>query len=237
MLLDTDREALRQRVGNPRGRLRFRPVRVAADLSYDHRARVESHLYALPGVSTDVRPRRYYVEGDLAAHLLGTIGEIQRGQLQSRDFAGYRAGEVIGQSGSERLLEGYLRGQAGGRNVVVDVAGRVVEVLDERAPEPGGSVTLTLDIDLQRAAEVGFRPEVLGEPAKMGAAIALDPRNGDVLAFVSKPSFDPNSFAGASTRAPGRSSREIPGARSRTAPWQASIHRAPRTRRSSRRRR
>jgi penicillin-binding protein 2 len=196
MLLDADTADLRDRIGEPQGRRRFQPVRLAADLSYDHRARVESHLYALPGVGTDVQPRRHYVEGDRAAHLLGTIGEIRRQQLQSRDYAGYRAGEVVGQSGIERLLEGYLRGRAGGRNVVVDVAGRVVEVLDERPPEPGRSVTLSLDLDLQRAAEEGFLPEVVGEPPKMGALVALDPRNGDVLALVSKPSFDPNDFAG-----------------------------------------
>ena len=86
MLLDADAEELRERVGKPSGRRRFQPVRLAGDLSYDHRARVESHLYALPGISTDVRPRRHYVEGVLAAHLLGTIGEIQREQLQTREF-------------------------------------------------------------------------------------------------------------------------------------------------------
>jgi len=196
MLLDTDPEELRERVGRPSGRRRFQPVRLAGDLSYDHRARVESHRYALPGVNTDVQPRRHYVEGALAAHLLGTIGEIQLEQLQTREFRDYRAGEVIGQSGIEKLLEHHLRGHAGGRNVVVDVAGRVVELLEERKPEPGGSVTLTIDRDLQRAAEEGFRPEVLGEPGKMGGLVALDPRDGDVLALVSKPSFDPNDFAG-----------------------------------------
>jgi penicillin-binding protein 2 len=196
MLLDTEPAPLRDKVGSPRGRRRFQAVRLAGDLSFDHRARVEAHLYALPGVNTDVRPRRHYVEGEFASHLLGTIGEIRRDQLQSRDFAGYRSGEVIGQSGVEKLLEGDLRGRAGGRNVVVDVAGRVVELLDEREPEPGGTVTLTLDLDLQREAEAGFLPDVLGERARMGALVALDPRTGDVLALVSKPGFDPNDFAG-----------------------------------------
>jgi penicillin-binding protein 2 len=195
LLLDADAPALRARLGTPQGRGRFQPVRLGADLSYDHRARVESHLYALPGVSTGVSPRRHYVHGELAAHLLGTIGEIQRAQLQAR-ASDYQQGEIVGQSGLEKLLEDELRGRAGGRNVVVNVAGRVMQVLDERPAEPGGSVTLTLDLDLQQAAEEGFLPEVLGAPARMGAAVALDPRNGDVLAFVSKPAFDPNAFAG-----------------------------------------
>ncbi len=196
MLIDRDEAVLRERVGQPRGRKRFQPVRLAGDLSYDQLARVESHLYALDGVITDVQPRRHYLEGQLAAHLLGTIGEVRRDQLRTREFADYRQGEVIGQSGVERLEQSQLRGRAGGRNVVVDVAGRVVEVLDEREPEPGGRVTLTIDRDLQRVAEEGFLPEVLGEAAKMGALVALDPHSGDVLAIVSKPSFDPNDFAG-----------------------------------------
>jgi penicillin-binding protein 2 len=196
MLLDEEPASMRERLGEPRGRRRFQPVRLAGDLSFDHWGRVESHRFELPGVMTDVRPRRDYVEGELAAHLMGSIGEIRREQLRSREFADYRAGEVIGQSGVEKVWERHLRGRAGGRNVVVDVAGRVVALLDEREPEPGGSVTLTLDLDLQRAAEEGFQPEVLGEPGKMGALVALDPRNGDVLALVAKPTFDPNDFAG-----------------------------------------
>jgi penicillin-binding protein 2 len=196
LLLDEDGGALSEQVGQPRGRQRFAPVRLAGDLPYDQLARVESHLFALPGVVTDVRPRRHYLGGELAAHLLGFIGEIGREQLATREFAGYRQGEVIGQAGVEARYQSALRGRAGGRNLVVDVAGRVIEVLDEVEPVPGGTVTLTIDLDLQRAAEEGFLPEVLGEPAKMGAAVALDPRNGDLLALVSKPAYDPNAFAG-----------------------------------------
>jgi len=196
MLLDDSPERFDALVGHPRGRGRFAPVRVSSDVTYDELARVESHRYALPGVITDVEPRRDYVEGDLAAHTLGYIGEIQGRQLEQREYADYRPGEVIGQAGVEQLHERDLRGRQGGRNVVVDVAGRVVDVLDEEEPIPGGTLTLTLDLDLQRAAEAAFLPDVLGEPAKMGAVVALDVRNGDVLALVTKPSFDPNAFPG-----------------------------------------
>ncbi|HEX5068312.1 MAG TPA: penicillin-binding protein 2 [Myxococcota bacterium] len=195
-LIDQDPQTLRAELGSPRGRTRFQPVQVVADLTDDQRARVESHLYALAGVVTDVRPRRLYTEGQLAAHLLGTIGEIQRGQLETRRYADYRPGEVIGQSGVESLMQSELRGQAGGRNLVVNVAGRVEGMLDEIEPVSGGSVTLTLDLDMQRAAEQAFLPDVIGEPSKMGAVVALDVRTGDVLALVSKPSYDPNAFAG-----------------------------------------
>jgi penicillin-binding protein 2 len=195
-LLDQDPGELSERVGNPRGRRRFQSVRIAKDLPYDSRTRVESHLYALPGVFTDVSPRRYYVGGSLAAHVLGYTGEIQISQLEKRAFADYRSGDVIGQAGVESRYESVLRGRAGGRNVVVDVAGRVDEVLDEVEATPGGTVMLTIDRDLQRVAEEAFLPDVIGGEEKRGAVVALDPRNGDVLVLVSRPSFDPNSFAG-----------------------------------------
>jgi len=195
-LLDQDPAELSTRVGRPVGRGRFQAVRIAKDLPYDSRTRVESHLYALPGVFTDVTPRRYYVGGTLAAHLLGYTGEIQVSQLEKRAYADYRSGDVIGQAGVEKLFEETLRGRAGGRNVVVDVAGRVDEVLDEVEATPGGTVVLTIDRDLQQAAEDAFLPDVIGGQEKRGALVALDPRNGDVLALISRPSFDPNSFAG-----------------------------------------
>ena len=195
-LLDIDPDELSERVGAPRGRARFQPVRIARDLPYDSRTRVESHLYALPGVFTDVSPRRYYVGGSLAAHVLGYTGEIQVEQLEKRSFADYRSGDVIGQAGVESRFESVLRGRAGGRNVVVDVAGRVDEVLDEVEAKPGGTLVLTIDRDLQRVAEDAFSPDVIGGEEKRGAVVALDPRNGDVLVLVSQPTYDPNSFAG-----------------------------------------
>lgn len=195
-LIDTDARTVIEKVGTPRGRLRFQPIRLAGDLTYDQLARVESHLYALSGVVTDVRPRRHYVARDLAAHVLGFIGEIQASQLETREFADYRSGDVIGQAGIERLEQEALRGRAGGRNQIVDVAGRVVGTLDEIRPVPGGSVQLTIDRDLQEAAEAAFLPEVIGERAKIGAVVAIDVHSGDVLAMASKPGFDPNDFAG-----------------------------------------
>jgi penicillin-binding protein 2 len=195
-LLDRDPNELSERVGAPKGRARFQSVRIARDLPYDSRTRVESHLYALPGVFTDVSPRRYYVGGSLAAHVLGYTGEIQVKQLEKRSFADYQSGDVIGQAGVESRFESILRGRAGGRNVVVDVAGRVDEVLDEVEATPGGTLVLTIDRDLQRVAEEAFLPDVIGGEEKRGAVVALDPRNGDVLALVSQPAFDPNSFAG-----------------------------------------
>jgi len=208
-LVGRDADALRERVGRPRGRSRFQPVDLITDLSRDALARVESHRYALPGVTTDVRPRRFYVDGPLAPHLLGTLGEVREAQLATRAFADYRAGEVVGQSGVEALLEEHLRGRAGGRNVVVDVAGREVEVLEEVEPRPGGNVVLTLDRDLQAVAREAFRREN-GGPDRAGAVAALDPRNGDVLVLLSSPGYDPNDFVGGIDTATWRSLNDDP---------------------------
>ncbi len=195
-LLDVDTTPLRDRVEQRRGRERFQPLLVQADLPYESLARVETHRYALPGVVTEVRPRREYREGDLAAHLMGTLGEVRAEQLEKPEFAGYRSGEIVGQSGLEATLESTLRGSAGGRNVIIDVAGREVERLDEVEPIPGKDVMLTIDLDLQRAATEAFKSEKPEDPDKLGALVALDPRTGDILAMVSRPAFDPNSFAG-----------------------------------------
>ena len=183
-LLDADSALLEDRVGVRKGAERFQPVTLVDDLDFDRLAKVETHRYALPGVVTDVQPRRHYVEGAMAAHLMGLIGEIGGDQLERRAREGYRPGDIIGQAGLEALLESHLRGRAGGRNVVVDVAGREVEVLDEVAAVPGGKVVLALDLDLQREAEAAFLDVPDGEPAKMGAAVAMDVRTGDVLVMA-----------------------------------------------------
>jgi penicillin-binding protein 2 len=121
---------------------------------------------------------------------------VQAGQLDRAEYQDYRQGEIVGQTGLEAALESSLRGSAGGRNVIVDVAGREVERLDEVDPVPGSDVTLTVDLDLQRAAAEAFRSDDPEQPDRLGALVALDPRTGDVLAMLSRPAFDPNDFAG-----------------------------------------
>jgi penicillin-binding protein 2 len=195
-LLERDPDELVAKLGSPRGIARFRPVRLVGDLDDVQLARVETHRFALPGVSTRVRPLRHYLDGEMAAHLLGTLGEIRGDQLEQETFSEYRSGDIIGQTGLESILEQRLRGRAGGRNVMVDAAGREVQVLDEIAPESGSRVVLTLDLDLQRAAWEAFHDVPEGEPPKMGSVVAIDVRSGDVLVMLSQPTFDPNLFSG-----------------------------------------
>jgi penicillin-binding protein 2 len=195
-ILDLEPEEIASRVGEPHGRRRFQPVSLSKDLALGERAKVAAHRYAMPGVELYRKPLRDYVFRDLAAQLLGTIGEIDSGELKADSFSNYRAGETIGKTGIEAANEDHLRGRAGGVNLIVDVAGREIDEIDRREPTPGGRLVLSLDLDLQRVAEASFLSEDPEQPKKMGALVALDPRNGDVLALVSSPSYDANAFAG-----------------------------------------
>jgi penicillin-binding protein 2 len=179
-----------QRLGEVRGRARFQLRLVVRDVSRDALARIQARLWALPGVVTQASPLRSYPFGESAAHVLGTIGEISPGQLEARRYLGYRLGDEVGQSGIEAHLESDLRGKPGGRNVLVDVRGRELELLGELAPQVGRNVVLTLDHRLQIIAE-----QELDKIGRGGAVVALDPRSGAVLVLASRPSFDPNLFA------------------------------------------
>ena len=195
-ILGTQPQDIDAKVGHPTGRLRFQGVSLSKDLASEERAKIAAHRYAMPGVELYRKPQRDYVYRELASQLLGTIGEIDAGELNAEQFSGYRSGETIGKTGIEGANENHLRGRAGGVNLIVDVAGREIEEIDRLEPTPGGRLVLSLDLDLQRVAEQAFVSEDPEQPNQMGALVALDPRNGDVLALVSSPSYDANAFAG-----------------------------------------
>jgi penicillin-binding protein 2 len=169
------------------GRPPFQEVLVKRNLDFDQVAALETHQLELPGVSLRITPSRSYPYGPMLAHVLGYVGEATQAELE-RDHA-YRSGDVIGKAGLERAWESELRGVNGGQQVEVDALGRELRVLDEEEAIPGHTLVLSIDLDLQQAAE-----QALGDEA--GAIVALDPRNGDVLAMVSRPAFDPNEFTG-----------------------------------------
>ncbi len=189
-LTGRDLEAVRNSYGTPRGRARFQPQRVAHDLDRDALANVESRLWALGGVLTQVSPVRGYKFGSSAAHLLGWLGEVSPEQLREKEFQSYRLGDIIGRGGIERLLDADLRGRPGGRNLLVDAHGKELDLLSRVEPQAGRNVVLTIDHQLQLAAE-----NALDREHKTGAVVALDPRTGEVLALASRPAFDPNGFA------------------------------------------
>jgi penicillin-binding protein 2 len=169
------------------GRPAFQEVLVKRNLDFDEVAAIETHQLELPGVSLRVTPSRRYPNGPTLAHVLGYVGEVTPEEI-ARDSR-YRPGDVIGKSGLEKAWEAELRGVDGGQQVEVDAFGRELRVLDEADATPGQTLVLSIDLDLQMVAE-----QALGDQA--GSVVVLDPRNGDVLAMVSEPSFDPNLFTG-----------------------------------------
>ncbi len=181
--------ALSERIDKANGSAFYKPVILKRDISRDQLAIVEAHQFDLPGIYIDVEPTRHYVYEKTAAHLLGYLGEINRKELQRRDYPGVKAGDAIGRYGVEKSFEQFLQGKRGGRQVEVDVKGRIIKVLKTVKPVPGKDIYLTLDLRLQQKAE-----QLLA--GKSGAVVAMDPRNGDVLVMASTPSFDLNDFIG-----------------------------------------
>ncbi len=187
-LLEIDLEILEERWKEGRRFPIYRPVPLATDVSWDLMERVQEHSVELPGVLTEVRPVRDYLEKGSAAHLVGYLGEITEDELRSGNFSGYQAGDFVGKIALEKTFEPYLKGEKGRRLVEVDVKGKLLRQLQMESARPGNKLYLTLDRELQQAADIAFGDQ-------SGAAIALDIATGDVLAMVSRPTFDPSQFA------------------------------------------
>nr|WP_248286883.1 penicillin-binding protein 2 [Brevundimonas pishanensis] len=175
---------------------RFSPVPVKSDLSWEEFAKVNLHAADLPGIMADMNEARYYPHGGAYAHVVGYVAKVSDNDVKALRERGeevpsilYNPGYRIGRQGIEKALDEQLRGEAGGNRVEVDVRGRVVaeDMAGSKPPVQGAEVVLTLDNDIQQRAL-----EVFGEEA--GSIVVMDVRNGDILAMVSSPSFDPNLF-------------------------------------------
>ena len=162
-------------------------VRVARDLTPTQITALAEFHNQLKDVEVYIEAVREYPNGELASHVLGYTGEMSDRELVKKRSQGYRLGDVVGQMGVEASFEQQLRGEWGGQQVEVDGKGRIIKILGAKAAKTGQNVYLTIDINLQKAAE-----KALG--LRQGAIVALDPRNGAVLAMVSRPAFDPNIF-------------------------------------------
>ncbi len=177
----------------------FLVIRLKRNADLKSVAYVSEHRDELPGVEVEAEPLRRYPYGLFASHLLGYVGEISDKELEDPKFsATYTRGDLIGRMGIERQYEPYLRGVDGKRFVEVNALGRKAELLGDKrpiVPKRGADVTLSIDLDLQRAAEEAFRP------GARGAIVVMDPRTGEVLALASKPNYDPNEFSTGITQA------------------------------------
>jgi len=181
-------EDLQQKVKHSRGLAAFRPVLLKQDIGRDTLAGVEARKIDMPGVSVQVRLRRNYLHGLNASHVIGYLGEISLDELKSGDHPGLKSGDYVGKFGVERTYERFLRGNPGGRQVEVNANGQIMRVLRTVSPKPGNNVHLTLDLELQELAE-----RLLDGVA--GAAVAIDPTTGFILALASSPTFNQNAFA------------------------------------------
>jgi len=164
----------------------LRPVRVRRGLSLEDVAKIEEWKIELPGVVVEVEPQRVYPTNSFAAHLLGYVREVSEEQTRR---GGYRRGDMVGQTGLERVLDEYLRGRDGGERIEVDALGRPVQVIQREEARPGGQVITTIDRRVQEAAERAMT-------GRAGAIVVMDPRTGDLLALTSSPAYDLERFTG-----------------------------------------
>jgi len=172
----------------------YKPVLLKQDINRGILGIVEAHHFDLPGVMVETELKRYYVH-NTAAHLVGYLGEINQEELQRetdadvyrKDRLKYRRGDAIGKFGVEKSFEGDLRGRSGGRQVEVNARGQVVRVMGMDESEPGENLLLSIDLKLQQKGEALMAD-------KVGGLIAMDASNGEVLAMISSPTFDPKAF-------------------------------------------
>src|SRR5712671_7923219 len=186
--LHMDANEVRARVRHFASLPAYQPIFLKEDITPDELAFIDAHRNELPELDTIMAHRRLYPRNGFMAHLIGYVGEVTEDMLNQPQFELYSPGDMVGVSGVERQYNTVLMGKNGSRRALVNSHGREVGRLDETPAVPGKQLKLTVDIDLQIAAEQALA-------GRNGAIIAMDPRTGEILAMVSRPVFDPNDFA------------------------------------------
>ncbi|MGA2904499.1 MAG: penicillin-binding protein 2 [Candidatus Korobacteraceae bacterium] len=166
----------------------YQPLFLKDDITPDELAFIESHRAELPELDTITVHRRLYPKNGFMAHVIGYVGQVSEDMLTQPQWELYNPGDIVGMSGVEQYYNDVLMGKNGSRQVLVNSRGKEVGTLSDVQAVPGKQLKLTIDLDLQIAAEEALE----GKP---GAIVAMDPRNGEILAMVSRPAFDPNQFA------------------------------------------
>ncbi|HZT75777.1 MAG TPA: penicillin-binding protein 2 [Vicinamibacterales bacterium] len=193
-VLGLDESAVRAIVDRHRREPTYRPITILQDASLSQVAAVTARRldFELPGVVIEQVPTRSYPE-EMAAHVFGYVGEVNDAILQSNPDL--KSGDIVGQSGIEKIYNTVLMGQDGTKRVVVNSVGREIRTLDEEEPTEGKRLKLTIDSDLQKSVEDAFDATAAAGLTNAGAAVVLDPATGEILAFTSRPAYDPNAFA------------------------------------------
>jgi penicillin-binding protein 2 len=191
VVLKEDVSVLWERIRDAESKQRHIPVRLKENLSWDTLAYLETHNKDFPGIRIEVFPRRFYHYGDMAAHIIGYLGEISKNELEETNTDFYRGGDLIGKMGLEKLREKELRGEKGNSSSEVNARGFEQQLLTHVEPVPGNEVRLTLDIDLQQVAE-----EAMDVDEKAGAVVAMEVKTGRILALASTPRLHLADFEG-----------------------------------------
>lgn len=186
--LHMDVKEVKERIHRMASMPQYQPIYLKDDITPDELAFVEAHRNELPELDTIMAHRRLYPKGGFMAHLIGYVGEVSEDMLNQPQWEFYNPGDVVGKSGVELEYNSVLMGKNGSRQVLVNSHGKEVGQLAEIPAVAGKPLRLTVDIDLQIAAEQALE-------GRNGAIVAMDPRNGEILAMVSRPTFDPNDFA------------------------------------------
>src|SRR5579862_3483841 len=186
--LHLDPNEVRTRIRHFASMPQYQPIFLKEDITPDELAFIDAHRNELPELDTIVAHRRLYPRNGFMAHLIGYVGEVTEDMLNQPQFELYNPGDVVGISGVERQYNNLLMGTNGSRQALVDSHGREVGRLGETEAIPGKPLKLTIDIDMQIAAEEQLQ-------GKNGAIVAMDPHTGEILAMASGPTFDPNDFA------------------------------------------
>jgi penicillin-binding protein 2 len=167
---------------------KYQPIPLKQDITPDEQAFIAAHRDELPELETLDVQRRLYPRDGFAAHLIGYVGEVSEQMLDDPRYAFYSPGDVVGRSGVEQTYDALLRGTDGSRDIVVNSHGKELGHLGQTLAIPGQDLKLTIDLDVQMAAEKAL-------DGKVGAIVAMDPHTGEILALVSRPTFDPNQFS------------------------------------------
>src|SRR5437588_1245452 len=186
--LHLDPNEVRTRIRRFASMPQYQPIFLKEDITPDELAFIDAHRNELPELDTIMAHRRLYPRNGFMAHLIGYVGEVTEDMLNQPQFELYSPGDMVGVSGVERHYNTLLMGKNGFRRALVNSHGREVGRLDETPAEPGKQLKLTIDLDMQIAAEQALE-------GKNGAIVAMDPRTGEVLAMVSRPTFAPQDFS------------------------------------------
>lgn len=196
-IIGFEEESLRRDIKEARS---FMDVLIKRDIGREEVAYVEENKMRLPGIRIKVEPLRSYEKNDFASHVLGYLGEISKGKLESLEDSSpyYRQGDLIGKGGLEKVYEAVLRGEKGYKEVEVDVSGRELRTIRKLPPKSGQGLILTIDSKIQEVAEQLMTGTE--DAPKGGSAVVMKVKTGEILAIVSEPSFDANLFAAGISR-------------------------------------